>query len=405
MKTVNQPDPAPHRRWRRVFLVCGIVLAALNLRPALAGISPLLAQIMAGLRLNPTAGGLVTTVMVVCLGIAAPLAPLPVRRLGPERTLLAGLAVLAAGTLLRSAGGAVELYLGAAVAGCAIAVLNVLMPALVRRHFPDHVGLLTAVYVTALVLGAALAAGLTVPVEHAIDAGWRPAAAASALLAVPAILAWLPWARTRGTEPQAHRPFRTLLRAPITWYVTGFMGLQSLNFYTALAWLPAIYQDAGVDADSAGYLLGLANLTQVTTTLTVPVLAARARTQSGYVAAAATLAIAGYLGILLAPGSASWLWAVLLGLGQGSSIALALLLIALRAPGAAAVTTLSSVAQSIGYVLAAAGPVLVGALRQASGGWTVPLATVLLLLAAQLIVGVRAGRPAEARPATRDQKR
>jgi CP family cyanate transporter-like MFS transporter len=393
MKPVNQPGAVAPRRWRRIVLALAVILAALNLRPALAGVSPLLAEIMAGLRLSPTAGGLVTTVMVACLGIAAPLATLPVRRLGLERTLVASLAVLACGVLLRSAGGTVELYLGAAVAGCAIAVLNVLMPALVRRHFPDRVGLLTAGYVTALVLGAALAAGLTVPLAEAIGGGWRPAAAASAVLAVPAILAWLPWARPRATERRADRPFRTLLRMPITWYVTAFMGLQSLSFYTALAWLPAIYQDAGLDAGTAGYLLGLANLVQVATTLSMPVLAARARTQSGYVAAAAALTAAGYLGVLLAPDSASWLWAILLGLGQGASIALALLIITLRAPDATAVTGLSSVAQSIGYVVAAAGPVLVGALHEASSGWTVPLATVLALLIAQLMVGLRAGRP------------
>ncbi|WP_422768820.1 MFS transporter [Plantactinospora sp. WMMC1484] len=398
MTSKRRPDPGPIPRWSRPLLVAGIVLAALNLRPALAGVSPLLDQIMSEYRLSPAAGGLVTTVMVVCLGIVAPFAAPAVHRLGLERTLLAGLAVLAAGIVLRSLGGTAELYLGAAIAGSAIAVLNVLMPALVRRHFADRVGLLTGVYVTALVLGAALAAGLTVPLAQAVGAGWRPAAAAGALLVVPALLAWLPWSRVRVTEPPAHRRFRTLLRMPITWYVTGFMGLQSLTFYTTLAWLPTIYGNAGSTPKEAGYLLGLANLTQIASTLTVPVLAARARSQSGHVAAAAVLTAAGYLGILLAPRSASWAWAVLLGLGQGASIALALLLIALRAPDAGTVTAFSSIAQSMGYVLAAAGPVLVGALHQASGGWRVPLGSVLVLLVAQFAIGLRAGRPAAAGP-------
>ncbi|MTK04453.1 MFS transporter [Micromonospora sp. CP22] len=349
---------------------------------------------MAEFRLTPTAGGLLTTTMVVCLGIVAPLAAPMVHRLGMERTVLAGLAVLAGGILLRSAGGPVVLYLGAALAGSGIAILNVLMPPLLRRHFADRVGLLTGIYVAVLVLGAALAGGLTVPLQQATNTGWRLTAAAVALLVAPALLVWLPLTRARHVEPRGPRPFRTLLRTPITWYVTGFMGLQSLTFYTALAWLPAIYTDAGLAPAQAGYLLGLANLTQITTALTLPALAARARTQSGHVAWAAVLTIAGYLGMLLAPGSTSWLWAVLLGLGQGASIALALLLIALRAPEAGLITAFSAIAQFLGYILAASGPVLVGALYQASGGWTVPLGSVLVLLMAQLVVGLRASRPA-----------
>ncbi|MEJ3746156.1 MFS transporter [Actinomycetes bacterium KLBMP 9797] len=378
---------------RRVVLVVGIVLAALNLRPALASVSPLLPEIMADLALTATAGGLITTVMVVCLGVAAPLTPWAARRIGLEWTLLGGLSVLAAGLLLRSAGGTAALYLGAAVAGCAIAVLNTVMPALVRQRFPDRVGPLTGGYVTALVLGAALAAGLTVPIERALGGGWRPAAAAAAPLAVVAALLWLPLARNGTAGPVPHYPLRTLLRSRVTWYVTGFMGLQSLTFYVSLAWLPAMLRESGLDTADAGYLLALANLTQIATTLTAPVLAARAASQSGYVAAAAALTAAGYLGLFLAPTPAGWLWAVLLGLGQGASIALALLLIALRAPDATAVTALSSVAQSCGYLLAATGPVLIGALREASGGWTVPLAAVLVIITAQLAVGLRAGSP------------
>lgn len=381
------------RDGRRAVLVVGIVLAALNLRPALAGVSPLLPEIMADLALTPTAGGLITTVMVVCLGVAAPLAPWLIRRVGLEATILYGLTVLAGGLLARSAGGVAALYLGAAVAGCAIAVLNTVMPALVRHHFPDRVGVLTGVYVTGLVLGAALAAGLTVPVEQAIGGGWRPAAAAGALLAGLALLLWLPLAR-RAADPVPEYPLRTLLRSRVTWFVTGFMGLQSLTFYASLAWLPAVLRDSGVDTADAGYLLGLANLAQIATTLAAPILAARAASQAGYVAVAAALTAAGYLGLFLAPTTAGWLWAVLLGFGQGASIALALLLIALRAPLATAVTALSSVAQSLGYVLAATGPVLIGSLRQASGGWTVPLAAVLSILVAQLALGLRAGRPA-----------
>jgi len=171
------------------------------------------------------------------------------------------------------------------------------------------------------------------------------------------------------------------------------MGLQSLTFYVVLAWLPSIFRDAGVSAEQAGYLLALSNPCQLVPTLTVPTLAARARSQSGYVATAAILTVAGYLGLLFAPATASWLWAILLGLGQGASIALALLFIALRSPDPLTTTSMSALAQSIGYVLAATGPVAVGLLRQATGSWAVPLIVITGVLAAQLTAGALAGRP------------
>jgi CP family cyanate transporter-like MFS transporter len=179
----------------------------------------------------------------------------------------------------------------------------------------------------------------------------------------------------------------------MTWYVTVFMGLQSLTFYVMLAWLPTIFKDAGLPADQAGYLLSLTNLAQVGATLAVPAHAGRARTQVPHIATACTLAMTGYLGMLLAPATLPWLWMILLGFGQGAAIALALLIIALRAPDPRAVTALSAVAQTFGYVLAALGPLLFGLLYQLSGGWTVPLAFGIAALVAQLAMGVLAGRP------------
>lgn len=395
-RTTPPGDASPARsrvRWSRAILIAGIVLAALNLRTALAGVSPLLGEIMADLGLTPGAGGLITTVMVAALGVVAPIAPFLVRRWGLDRTLLFGLVVLTAGILLRSGGGPVTLYTGAAVAGAAIAVMNVIMPALVKHHFPGRVGVFTAIYVTGLVFGAAIAAGLSVPVEQAIGQGWRPAAAAAAVLSVAAVVLWLPQVKDRTRFSTPHRQLSALLRDRVAWYVTGFMGLQSLTFYVVLAWLPTVFRDAGVDPARAGYLLALSNLAQVATTLTVPVLAARARSQSGYVATAAVLTIAGYLGVLFLPTSVNWLWAVLLGLGQGASIAVALLLIALRASDPETATSLSAMAQSFGYVLAATGPLVVGLLHQASGGWDLPWAMVTGLVAVQLVVGMQAGRP------------
>lgn len=384
----------PVTPWRSALLVAGFVLAALNMRPALAGISPLLDEIMTDVGLTPAGGGAITTVMVVCLGLFSALTPMLARRIGLDRTLLVALLLLAAGIAVRSLDGAPLLYLGAAVAGTAIAILNVAMPGIVKHHFPGKIGVYTAVYVTGLVAGASAASALMIPLERATGYDWR---GASALLAVPALAAaalWLPQTfRSERSPGNGPRHFAALMRSPVTWYVTAFMGLQSITFYIVLAWLPTIFQEAGLPADQAGYLLGLTNLAQVAATLTVPPHAGRARSQVPHVAAAAVLTIAGYAGVLLAPTTLPWLWMIVLGLGQGASIALALLIITLRAPDASSVTALSAVAQSFGYALAALGPVLIGVLRQVSGGWTVPLLAGLALCLIQFTVGVMAGRP------------
>ncbi|WP_307848326.1 CynX/NimT family MFS transporter [Microbispora oryzae] len=379
-------------RW---LLLGGFVLAALNLRPALAGLSPLLPAIMEDLGLRPAQGGAITTVMVLCLGLCGPLAPALAARLGLDRTLLVGLLLLAAGIAVRSADGLVALYGGAAMAGTAIAIMNVAMPGLVKQHFPDRVGPLTAVYVSSLVCGAATASAVTVPLAAA--AGWRLAAGAGAVFALAAAVLWAPQtfgARARRAgSPGRGRSYRVLLRSRTTWIVMAFMGLQSLTFYIMLAWLPTIFQSAGLSAEEAGYLLGLTNLAQIAATLTVPVHAGRARTQVPHVIVAALLTIIGYLGVLLAPTTVPWLWMIVLGVGQGASIALALLIITLRAPDPASVTALSAVAQSAGYVLAALGPLAVGLLHQRSGGWTAPLLAGLGVCVIQCVVGAVAGRP------------
>jgi len=371
------------------------VLAALNLRPAIAGISPLLDEIMRDTGLTPAGGGAITTVMVICLGVCGPLAPLLARRIGLDRTLLAGLLVLAAGVALRGLDGPVLLYGGAAVAAMAIAVMNVAMPGIVKQHFPHRVNLLTGVYSSAIVGGAAAASALVIPLERLTGYGWRGVSILMAVPALAAALLWLPQARgrqsPRGNGP---RPYRAILRSRVTWYVTAWMGLQSFTFYAMLAWLPTIFLDAGLPADQAGYLLSLTTLVQVGATLAVPVLAGRRPSQVPYVIVSGVLTAAGYGAVLVAPATLPWLWMIILGIGQGASFALALLIIALRPADPATVTALSAVAQSAGYALAAVGPLLFGLLRQVSGGWSAPLLVGLAMVGLQMVAGWFAGRPA-----------
>jgi CP family cyanate transporter-like MFS transporter len=382
------------RFWARATLIAAFTLAALNLRPALAGVSPLLNEIRADLGLDAAAGGAITTVMVLCLGVLSPLAPVLARRFGLDRTLLIGLLVLAAGVALRSADGVWALYTGAAVAGTAIAVMNVIMPGVVKERFPDRIGLFTGVYVSALVAGAAAGSALMVPLEEAY--GWRVAAGSAAVLALLAAALWFPQVRPGGMPDTgvARGRYRRILGRRVTWYVTGFLGVQSMTFYLMLAWLPTIFRDAGLSAADAGNLLGLTNFCQIAATLLMPQIAARARSQAWHAVLSTALTGAGFTAILVAPTTTPWLWMIVLGLGQGSTISLALLIITLRAPDPASVTALSAVAQSMGYVFAAAGPVLIGLIHGVTGDWVVPLSVAIGLSVVQLVFGALAGRPA-----------
>lgn len=391
------------RRPLGVGAVVAIVLAALNLRPAVVAISPLLGDIRADEDLSATAAGVLTTLPVLCFGLLAPVAPVLARRWGLERALLASLVALCAGFALRLVPGVWALFAGTVVAGCAIGLGNVLLPALIKRDFADRIGLMTGLYSMALSGGAALAAGLTLPVAAATGLDWRGALASWGVLAVVGALVWVP--RALRPDPGGASAFRGLpgaspagarsavWRSPLAWAVTVVMGMQSLSFYAVNAWLPEIMVGLGRTPEAGGWLLALCNLAGILGSFVTPVLAGRMPRQRGIGVVLVTLVGTGLLGLALAPGAAA-AWVVLVGLGQGGGISLALTLMALRARDAAHTSELSGMAQSAGYLLAAGGPLGLGLAHDLTGAWLVPL---LLLVAAAVVQGVAvwfAGRDA-----------
>jgi MFS transporter, CP family, cyanate transporter len=379
-----------------VLLAVGMILLATNLRPAAAAVGPLISRIRADTGLSATGAGVLTTLPVLCFGALAPLAPALTRRVGERATAAVALAVLLLGLLVRLVPGLGFLFLGTALAGAAIAVGNVLLPVLVRGNFPERVGLLTGMYTTALVGFAALAAGVTVPVADAFGGGWRPGLAIWALPAALALLLWAPQlSRRRPSTPGSHghvAGFRSLLRDPVAWAVTLFFALQSAGFYATLAWLPSVFHSHGQSSSAAGFLLSLSLLVGLIPALTVPSMASRARDQRPFMLVFAALVAAGWLGILLAPTAAPYLWVVLLGLGQNALFPLALILIVLRGGTVAATAGLSTLVQTVGYLLAAAGPLAIGAVHDISGSWTPAVIVLLAMLVPQLIVGLEAAR-------------
>lgn len=374
-------------------MLLGLVLVGLNLRPALTSVSPMLIQIGHSLGLGSLGQGILTTLPVLCLGLAAPVAPAAGRRIGDERTILLALGVLALALLLRPWTGTPGLFLGTALAGACIGVLGVLLPGLVKRDFPDHVSLMTGLYTMALCAGASVAAGATEPLRHVFAGDWRWALAFWLVPAVLAGLVWLPQLRRPHAAARQRSVDRTRLSgSALAWQVTLFMGLQSSLAYSVFGWLPVILQARGLDEIDAGLMLSLSIIIQVITAMVAPWIGGRCRDQRGVLAVVMLVTWAGLMCCLYAPIEHIALWAIVLGLGQGGSFSMALTLLALRAADSRTAADLSGMAQGFGYVLAALGPLLVGVLHDLTGGWQSTGVLFSVIACGALIAGLGAGR-------------
>ncbi|AWL42665.1 CynX/NimT family MFS transporter [Streptomyces sp. SM18] len=393
------PGPSP---WVLRLVAVGLVLAALNLRPAITSLGPLMKEVRDGLHMSGSVAGLLTSVPPLCFALFGFMAPRLARRFGPGAVVCTGMAAIASGLLLRPfVGGTAGFVAASALALMGIAVSNILMPVIVKRWFPDRVGTMTGLYSMALALGTAFAAALTVPMTNALGGSWKTGLA---VWAVPALLAVVPWLalvrdRTGSAERHEAKPAATLAPAPApritrsrtSWALACFFGLQATAAYITMGWMPQIFRDAGVSAGTAGVLLAVIMAMGVPLAFVIPRVATRLRTQGPIVLVLGGSGLVGYAGLYLAPASGAWIWAVLLGIAN-CAFPLALTMIGMRSRTGAGVVRLSAFAQSIGYLLSIPGPLLVGVLYQHSGGWGLPLALMAGLLVPQTVAGVLAGR-------------
>ncbi|WP_406305829.1 MFS transporter [Streptomyces sp. NBC_00885] len=393
---------APDRRpavWLTRLVVVGIVLAALNLRPAITSLGALLAEARVGLHMSGSVAGVLTSVPPLCFAVFGIAAPRLARRFGPGAVVCAGMAAIATGLLIRPfAGGTAGFLAASALALMGIAVSNVLMPVIVKRYFPDRVGSMTGLYSMALALGTSAAAAATVPMTEALGGSWRVGLGIWAVLAVLAVLPWIGLARDGGAADrstlaaQAHdSPAPRITRSPTAWALACFFGLQATGAYITMGWMPQIFRDAGVPAGTAGVLLAVTMVMGVPLAFVIPRLATRMRTQGPIVVALGLCGLTGYMGLLFAPAAGAWAWALLLGISN-CAFPLALTMIGLRSRTGAGVGRLSAFAQSTGYLISIPGPLLVGVLYQHSGGWDLPIALMAGLIVPQMAVGVLAGR-------------
>ncbi len=367
----------------------------LNLRPAVNGLGAVTPELRAATGLSGAAVGVLLALPTLSFALMGLPAAALAARFGTNRTVAFALSSMVVGQLIRSVGsGLPALFIGSTVALAGIAVGNVLMPGIVRLYFPDRIVLMTAVYTTALSAGGAIAAGVTLPIEHAAGGTWR---FGLGLWAVTAAVALAPWLAMRAPRPvgRAHRRptsigIRQLAGTRLAWVMVGFFGTQALQAYVMFGWLPEILTGAGTSDTVAALYVSLLALIGVGIAAVVPPLLARVPVVAVIITMASCY-LAGYLGLLLAAGTATWLWTVLVGIGTGA-FPVALTLVGMRARTAGGTLALSGFTQSFGYLLASIGPFLFGLVHDLSGGWTAPLLMLMALVLVHLTFGLAAAR-------------
>lgn len=380
----------------KLLLIVGILFIAATLRVTFTGIAPLLDAIRAEYQLTTAQTGLLTTLPLLAFGLVSPLAAGVARRFGIERSLLLAMVIICLGIGLRSLPSAAWLYIGTALIGCGIALGNVLLPGLIKRDFSGHVARMTGAY--SITMGAAAAAGSAMVVPLALAGfGWRGALLLLMVFPLLALLLWLPQARRQATTPMtgsgaAHN--RGIWRSALAWQVTLFLGINSLVYYVIVGWLPAILQSMGYSEAQAGSLHGLLQLATAAPGLAIPLVLHRLKDQRGIAVLVALMCVVSTLGLWLLPGQAV-IWTLIFGFGSGATMILGLAFIGLRASSAHQAAALSGMAQTIGYLLAACGPPLIGKIHDAYGDWHIPLIIVALIAVVMALFGALAGRARE----------
>jgi CP family cyanate transporter-like MFS transporter len=389
------PEPlTDHRVRQRVLLVLAIVLTGFSMRTAVTSVGAVLVDLQHGLHASGLAAGWITTLPVLCFAAVGAAGPWLIRQLGTGRTLVSAMCCACLGLATRAVAANVWTFAAASVLALAGgAISNVSMPTLVKRHFPDRIAAMTATYTTAMALGATAASALTVPIGTlgSPPDEWRVGLGCWAVFAALAIPPWLPLLGTRA-ERDGHRAGLSgwALRGSATaWALTFLFAGQSFQAYVAFGWFARFFRDHGTDSARAGVLVAFYAALSIPASAIAPWLAARAerRTVVGFCGCY----LVGYVGLAAQPVTAGWLWMLLIGIGSGL-FPVVLTMIGLHTRHVTVTATVSAFVQSIGYVLAGSGPVLVGWLVGRTEGWTGPFVCLFGALTVTLVSGLLATR-------------
>lgn len=388
-------------RLNKFILLTGIILVATNLRAPITSVGPVVPEIQKALRLSNTLTGLITTIPLLAFAFFSPIASKLADKWRIEALLWAAIWIIGFGLFIRASSNTALLFSGAALVGCGIAFGNVLVPPFIKQRFPHKIGLITGIYSVAMNITASLASGFSIAIGHWTGYSWRGSIGIWLVFSLIAIVFWIPQLKLR-RQPNnaaavhaADRPKTdtSMLRSRLAWHITFFMGLQSLLFYSSIAWLPVVLQDWGMASEASGWVLSYIQLTQLPIVFMGPIIAGRLRDHTPLVwfisgtLALSLLLIIGWRTQFIIPA------AILFGLGTGLAFSLAMMWFVLRTKTTREAARISGMAQSFGYALAALGPPLFGALYDWAGNWETPF---FLLAAATIVLyiaGMKVAKP------------
>ncbi len=379
------------------LLVIGIIATATNLRAPITSVGPLIGHMKDSLHISNTLAGMITTLPLLAFALFSPIVPRLSRKIGVERIIFLSLIMLVIGIFLRSSSGVATLYIGTALLGIAISVSNVLLPSVIKGKFPKNIGMMTGVYSISMNICGALASGISVPLAIGFGLNWQGALGIWGFLSIVSIFIWFPQIiRKKNQEDSPTTPIKRngikVWKSPLAWQVTLFMGLQSMMFYVLVAWLPEILKLNGISEAQSGWYLSIMQLALLPFTFIVPIIAGRMADQRSLVVVSSGLFLAGTLGLLFGSTTFALVWIILLGIGGGFAFSLAMMFFSLRTDSAEQAAELSGMAQSVGYLLAGAGPILFGYLHDVTNSWTPPLLILVFASLLLLIFGLGAGR-------------
>ncbi len=357
-----------------IYFIIATFLFATTLRTPITVVGPIISFIRDELGITNALAGFLTTIPLLAFAIMSPFAPRIARKFGMEWTLFYSLILLCVGIIMRSVGETILLVGGTMLIGIAIAFGNVLIPSYFKWKFPMHIGLLTAVYSVSMNISSGLAAGFSYPI--AANAGWQIALGFTVILGIITLIFWLPFLREKKIAlhmPTSQTKKTQMWKSPLAWAVAGAMGLQSFLFYSSSAWLPEIFISQGLDATTAGWMVSVMQFAQIPITFIIPIIAGKLVSQRPIVIFFTVCYLISFTGIFMEWTSLSILWMIFLGFGGGASFGLSLMLFSLRTETAYDAAELSGFAQSVGYFVAAVGPVLLGYVHDLTGSWSTPL--------------------------------
>lgn len=377
------------------MILLGILFISFNLRAPITAVGSVVEMIQAEYHLSNAVAGFITTLPLIAFAVVSPFVSTLSSKMGHAKTMLLGLIFILIGAVCRSYTGAIGLFIGTAIIGVGIAIGNVIIPSIIKLHFSEKVGFVTSIYTSGMCIFAAVGAGVSVPLAKGLALGWKHTLCVWFILTIITILIWFPHIKEKTTTISAHASQTdggSVWKSPLAWWVTLFMGTQSLLFYSLVAWLPTIVVSKGLSQAFAGNMALLFQLMAIPATLIIPTLCDKLKDQRPLIYIVCIIYASGMSLFLIGSNAICMTLAIIfMSIGMGGSISLSIAFISLRSPNSRKAAQLSGISQSAGYLFAALGPIVTGYIYDLKSTWSIPVILFLLLIAFLCMCGFFAG--------------